>query len=131
MEHNSQLRRDIGFIHTLSEIVDLPKRLGSESVSNSITVGLNGICTFRRGVSFFHLVQVSDFVVGTFDTPNRAVPGDGDIPLERLIGEILEAGYQGPFEVELVGPRIDEEGYSSAIVRSVRWLSDVLERLGA
>ena len=133
IEHHGQLRRDLGFIHTLEGLVEF-----AEEAELDICVELNNCWvernlarTFRRGMRHFQLVQVSDFVVGTLDTPNRVVPGDGDIPLERLISDLLDAGYEGPFEIEIVGPCIDAEGYVSAIGRSARWLSDVLDQLGA
>jgi sugar phosphate isomerase/epimerase len=62
---------------------------------------------------------VSDFVVGTLTTPDRAVPGDGDIPLEHLLAQLLDAGYQGVFDLELIGPRIEAEGYEPAIRRGL------------
>ena len=74
-------------------------------------------------------VQVSDFVIGSASTPDRAVPGDGDIPLARILGRVLAAGYRGAFEVELVGPRIDSEGYPGAIRRSVAWVNQLLGEL--
>jgi sugar phosphate isomerase/epimerase len=77
------------------------------------------------------LVQVSDYVLGDRITPCRAVPGDGAIPLERLIGDILEAGYQGLFDLELVGPRIVAEGPREATKRAAENLSEILVRLGA
>lgn len=133
LEHTNVLRRDIGFIHTLADAVDLAEQIGV-----GIDVELNNCWverrlpdTFRRGVLHFTLVQVSDFVVGTFETPNRAVPGDGDMPLERLLTQVLEAGYTGPFDLEVIGPRIEAEGYAAAIARGAAWLSDTLARLGA
>ena len=85
----------------------------------------------RDNVDLLVLVQVSDFVLGTHDTPNRAVVGDGDVPLERLLAMLIEAGYGGAFDLEILGPRIEEEGYASAIRRSVEHASGILERLGA
>jgi len=133
MEHNNTLRRDLGFIHSLADAIDYCRDIGF-----GICVEINNCwierrpeALFRRGVDLFRIVQVSDFVVGTVDTPNRAVPGDGDIPLERLIGQLLEAGYRGPFELEALGPRIEAEGYRSAVGRGAAWVSDLLERLGA
>ncbi len=64
-------------------------------------------------VDVLRLVQVSDYVIGTLRTPDRAVPGDGDIPLARIIGQLLEAGYDGVFDIELIGPRIEVEGYQT------------------
>jgi sugar phosphate isomerase/epimerase len=75
------------------------------------------------------LVQVSDFVVGTHDTPNRVVPGDGDIPLRRVLGDIITAGYDGSFDLELIGPRVEEEGYESAVRRAIDATSALLDSL--
>jgi sugar phosphate isomerase/epimerase len=76
-------------------------------------------------------VQLSDFVIGSLCTPDRAVPGDGDVPLGAIVGAINTAGYAGAFELELVGPRIEEEGYRSAVTRSIEHLDALLAaRLG-
>ncbi len=91
--------------------------------------GLAG--TVATGADTFRLVQVSDFAVGTLSTPNRLVPGDGDIPLERILGQVLEAGYEGCFDLELIGPRIDEEGYAAAAGRSIERLGEKLRALDA
>jgi sugar phosphate isomerase/epimerase len=78
-----------------------------------------------------HLVQVSDYVLGDRGFPCRAVPGDGGIPLEEIISWILEAGYQGPFDLELFGPRIEREGHYEAVARTGDRLGEMLIRLGA
>jgi len=85
----------------------------------------------RRVMPLAGLVQVSDYVAGDRSTPCRAVPGDGMIPLERILGDVLEAGYQGVFDLELVGPRIVAEGPREASRRAAENLSAILERLGA
>lgn len=86
---------------------------------------------FRRAIPTTGLVQVSDYVLGDRTAPCRAVPGDGTIPLERLVGDILDAGYQGVFDLELVGPRIEAEGNRAASKRAAENLSEMLTRLGA
>jgi sugar phosphate isomerase/epimerase len=77
------------------------------------------------------LVQVSDFRVGTVASSQRLVPGDGDIPLRRIIGVLLDAGYTGPFELELIGDAITGEGYDAAVPRAIRNLDALLTELGA
>lgn len=86
---------------------------------------------FRAAMPITGLVQVSDYVLGDRCTPCRAVPGDGAIPLERLIGQVLDAGYQGVFDLELVGPRIAGEGNRAATTRAAEYLSNLLTKLGA
>jgi sugar phosphate isomerase/epimerase len=85
----------------------------------------------RENVDRLALVQISDFRLGTRDTPNRVVIGDGDMPLERLVGILLEAGYQGFFDLEILGPAIEAEGYRSATHRSLERATEMLDRLGA
>ena len=133
IEHTNPLRVDVGFVHTLRDDVDLARRLGTGVCMeiNACWAERDLATTIRDGLETLRLVQVSVFSIGTLSTPNRLVPGDGDILLERIIGDVLDAGYTGCFDLELIGPRIDEEGYPSAIRRSIDWLTDVLTRLGA
>lgn len=86
---------------------------------------------FRRALPQVGLVQVSDYVLGDRTTPCRAVPGDGVIPLERMLGELLGLGYTGLFDLELIGPRIEAEGARSASARAADYLSNLLTKLGA
>jgi sugar phosphate isomerase/epimerase len=131
LEHTNSLRVDVGFVHSLADAVDLARRLGTGvCVETNACWAERGLGdTIRAGVDTFRIVQVSDFAVGTLSTPNRLVPGDGDIPMERILGQILAAGYDGCFDLELIGPRIDEEGYESACARAVTALGDLLTRL--
>jgi sugar phosphate isomerase/epimerase len=133
IEHTNSLRVDVGFVHSLRDAVDLARRLDA-----GVCMELNACwaeraldATIADGVDRIRLVQVSDFAVGTLSTPNRLVPGDGDIPIERILRMVLDAGYGGCFDLELIGPRIEEEGPGAATRRSVERLTDMLERLGA
>jgi sugar phosphate isomerase/epimerase len=95
-----------------------------ESGAGQFRAGQLGAGSFEAGR--FALVQVADFVLGTLQTPDRAVPGDGDIPIQRQLRWLAEAGYTGPIEVELLGPRITAEGPAQAAARAVRILSSWL-----
>jgi sugar phosphate isomerase/epimerase len=85
----------------------------------------------RENVDMLALVQICDYALGTFDTPNRAALGDGDIPVEHILATVIDAGYQGAFDLEILGPRIEAEGYPTAIRRSLERGSEMLDRLGA
>ena len=133
IEPTNPLRTDVSFVHCVRDAIDLARMAGT-----GVVVDLYS-CWYERGleelvrkhVDDVALVQVCDYRLGTFDMPNRVAVGDGDIPVERLLAMVLDAGYEGPFDIEVLGPRIDEEGYRAPIARSVERTSELLDRLGA
>ena len=131
LEHTNSLRTDVSFVHTLRDAIDLAERLDICVCMevNACWAERDLARTIEERIDRIGLVQVSDAAIGTLSTPNRLVPGDGDIPLERILEQLLRAGYDGVFDLELIGPRIEEEGYRSAIGRSCSYLGDLLARL--
>jgi sugar phosphate isomerase/epimerase len=133
IEHTNSLRVDVGFVHTLRDAVDLARRLGT-----GVCMELNacwaerGLAeTIRAGAERIRLVQVSDFEVGTIASSQRLVPGDGDVPIARILRQVLDAGYAGVFDVEVIGAAITSEGYETAVPRAVDALGALLTELGA
>jgi sugar phosphate isomerase/epimerase len=129
IEHTNSLRVDVGFVHTLRDAIDLARRLdtGVCMEMNACWAERDLAQTIRDGVDRIQLVQVSDFKVGTVASSQRLVPGDGDIPIARIIGDLLRAGYDGVFELELIGDAIVEEGYDVAVPRAVHALDALLD----
>jgi sugar phosphate isomerase/epimerase len=130
LEHTHSLRVDVGFVHTLRDAVDLARRLdvGVCMEINACWAERGLAATIAAGVDRLALVQVSDYAIGTLTTPHRLVPGDGDIPLARILGQVLDAGYTGCFDLELIGPAIEDEGYERAVPRAVAALRALLAR---
>lgn len=133
VENNSMTTRKTGFVHTLPDSIRL-----AEEANIQICLELQNCWyerdlprLFRQHVSLFGIVQVSDFRVGEALRLNRRVPGDGSMPLAWMIEALLEAGYAGLFDIEVIGPSIDAEGPEAALRRSVDWLSERLTELGA
>jgi len=50
---------------------------------------------------------------------------------EFLLGELLAAGYTGAFEIEVLGPAVEAEGYESSLRRSLDWLNERLVKWDA
>jgi sugar phosphate isomerase/epimerase len=131
IEPTNPLRADVSFVFGFADAVDLATSAGIGVVADFQS------CWYERGIDDrlrahidrVALVQVSDYVVGSFDTPNRAVPGDGVVPIERMLGAVVDAGYDGPVDIEVIGPRIEAEGYAGAIGRSAAYVSELLDRL--
>jgi sugar phosphate isomerase/epimerase len=133
VEPTNSLLADVSFVYCLRDALDLARAAGVKVVLDFFSCwyerGLQELV--RKNIDQIALVQLSDFVIGTHETGNRVVPGDGDLPLSRLLSMVLDAGYQGPFDLEIMGPAMDSEGYPSAIRRSVERASELLDRLGA
>jgi sugar phosphate isomerase/epimerase len=133
IENASALYADTHIAHSLADTIRLAEmaKIGVciELFHCWAEAGLKDLCT--RALPRCGLVQVSDYVLGDRSLPNRAVPGDGTIPLERIIGMLLEVGYKGAFDIELLGPRIDAEGHFGATHRAAERLSQILVKLGA
>jgi sugar phosphate isomerase/epimerase len=87
--------------------------------------------TIARAMPRCGLIQVADYVLGDRTLPARAVPGDGAVPIRRIVEWALDAGYGGAFDIELMGPRIDAEGHLQAVRRAAKWLDATLHELGA
>jgi len=128
VEHTNPMRRDIGFVHSLRDMVEVARRLDVGVVFEVTNCwyerGLEA--TIVDGAAVIDVVQVSDYLVGTVTATERAVPGDGDIPLARIIGQLCAAGFDGPFELEMLGPRVEEEGYGPAISRALQSLTPMI-----
>jgi sugar phosphate isomerase/epimerase len=133
LEHTGPLRLDLSFVTTLRDAVDLARgdRISTCMEVNSCFAERALEKTIGEARDVLAHVQLSDFVVGSLSTPDRAVPGDGDIPLERILRSLVDSGYPGAFELELVGPRIEAEGYEQAIGRGAVYLDRLLTSTGA
>jgi sugar phosphate isomerase/epimerase len=129
LEHTNSLRVDVGFVHSLRDALDVADRLGVGVCMevNACWAERDLAATIHRNVDRIRLVQVSDFRVGTLCTPDRLVPGDGDIPLERILRTLEQAGYRGRYDLEVIGPRIEDEGYGAAVPRAVDALGALID----
>jgi sugar phosphate isomerase/epimerase len=128
------LRTDVSYVHTLRDGLDVARQAGIDLIADL------GNCwmerdyeeTVRRAGPHIAVVQFADAVFGTSDRPppgGRAVPGDGDLRVDRFLRAALEGGYTGPFELEMVGPMIESEGHEPALRRAVERAGDLLEEI--
>jgi sugar phosphate isomerase/epimerase len=132
IENSAALYAEVHIAHSLRDAVTL-----AELADTGVCIDLFACWTeaglresIQRAMPRCHLVQVCDYVYGDRSLPSRAVPGDGAIPVERILKWMLEAGYAGTFDIELVGPRIDAEGSVAAVRRAAENLGRILRSLG-
>lgn len=132
LEPTSHLYADASIAHRLADTVNLAQRAG-------IGVGIDLFaCWTDSDIEdaiaacgpHTALVQVSDYAYGDRGLPCRAVPGDGAVPLGRLIPLILNTGYRGHFDIEVIGPRLEAEGVDAGLRRAGAFMSHLLEAGG-
>ncbi len=69
------------------------------------------------------LVKMADRIGPPSCDRERLPPGNGQLPLEELVGELHAAGYRGDFEFEIVGEAVEGLGYDAAL-RHLRRVTD-------
>ena len=129
------LRTDVSFINTLRDAVDAAERTGLGLIVDFgncwMERDLAGV--LKRAAPHIALVQICDVLIGGSGRPppgGRVHLGEGDLPLDRLMQEVLATGYDGPFDLEVLGPVIEKEGYDTALRRGVESASAFLTRSG-
>ncbi|MGE2712598.1 sugar phosphate isomerase/epimerase family protein [Mycolicibacterium litorale] len=133
IENASSLYADIHIAHSLRDTIAL-----AEMADVGICIDLFHCWAeaelpdlVQRALPRTELVQLSDYVLGDRALPARAVPGDGAIPVEPFVAQVLAGGYGHGFDLELIGPRIDDEGRTAAARRACDTVAALLDRLGA
>jgi sugar phosphate isomerase/epimerase len=121
---------DIDILHNLADTLELAVRANLDVCFDlhATWTARDLRDTVRRARGRIGLAQIADYVPGS-RAMDRSVPGDGIIPLERIVGWLLEDGYCGSFDVEVFG--VPDEDPIEVIRRSKAALSTLLERLGA
>lgn len=124
VENTHSLRSDVSFLHTLRDTVTAARHLRVGVCADLYCCWAEPrlATTLADGLDVIRIVQYGDFVHGTMSQPNRWVPGDGDLPLDRLHAEVVASGSTGTHEIEILGPRITDEGIERAHVRALAWL---------
>ncbi len=129
------LRTDVSFVNTLRDAIDVAERTGLKLIADF------GNCWMERDLRevlqrarpHICLVQICDVRIGGWGKPSpggRVHIGEGELPLKRLMREVLDAGYQGLFDLEVLGPSIEAEGYAPALRRGVESASALLTEMG-
>ena len=57
---------------------------------------------------------------------DRCIPGQGDVPLAAILRGLHHGGYDGDFDIELMGLDIELGDYLDVIRRSKQWFDAVL-----
>jgi len=124
IEPVSQLRMDLCFLHSFHDALDFVDAIDAPEVGvvlelNNAWIERHLAANLRTRTARIAVVQVSDFKVGTLRASERVMIGDGDIPLGRLVRALADAGYEGWYDIELIGPVIEAAGYETVVPRAL------------
>lgn len=129
------LRTDVSFVNTIRDAIDVAERTGVEIVADFGNMWMERDLreALKRAAPHLALVQICDVIIGESGGPSpggRVHVGEGELNIPRLMSEVLDACYDGPFDLEVLGPSIEQEGYESAVRRGVASASALLSGLG-
>jgi sugar phosphate isomerase/epimerase len=117
------------FLNCLSETLDLVAGYDSPALRIVLDTGHWGDLPLLRDclpqlVPQLALVQLGDWRVPPRGEPNRCLLGEGAVPLGEIIQCLGAAGYDGFYEVELMGEEIEAANYHDVLAHSCRMFHD-------
>jgi sugar phosphate isomerase/epimerase len=129
------VRTDVSFVNTLRDAIDVSERTGVALIADFGNCWMERDLreVLQRAAPHICLVQICDLIIGSSAKPSpggRVHLGEGELPIARLMRDVLDAGYEGLFDLEVLGPAIEAEGYAPALRRGVARASSLLTELG-
>ena len=73
-------------------------------------------------IPYLALVQVGDRGCEPLEEPNRCLLGNGHLALNETITKLVQLGYHGPFDIELMGRDVQKLEYDEMLSHSMGYL---------
>ena len=113
------------FLHCLDETLELVASFDSPALGIALDTGHWGhhpqlVERLPQLAPRLALVQLGDSRQPPRGEPNRCQLGDGTVPLCEIIHHLSASGYDGFYEVELMGEEIEAANYLDILTRSAR-----------
>jgi sugar phosphate isomerase/epimerase len=114
---------DWTFLTKFDEAIDLVTGFGSPRLKlafDTYHLCQNGstLSTLREIVGHIAIVQLGDAKEPPQGEPNRSPLGEGKLPLADVVCTLEKAGYQGFYDVELIGEEIERADYQQLVAQS-------------
>lgn len=128
------LRTSVSFVNTLRDAIDAAERTGLSLIADFGNMWMERDFreTLARAMPHIALMQIGDVVIGS---PGKAPPGgrahvgEGELPLRRMMRDVLDAGYTGVFDLEVVGADFAGDVDEAALRRGIEAASALLDEL--
>lgn len=129
------LRTSVSFVNTLRDAIDVAEATGLGLVADFGNMWMERDFreTVARAMPYIALIQIGDVVIGSSGRPapgGRVHLGDGELPLARMMRDVLDAGYTGVFDLEVVTADFSAGRDEASLRRGVVAASSMLAELG-
>jgi sugar phosphate isomerase/epimerase len=129
------LRTSVSFVNTLRDAIDVAELTGISLIADFGNMWMER--DFREvltaAMPHIALMQIGDVVIGAPGRPppgGRCHIGEGELPLHRMMQDVLDAGYTGVFDLEVVGANFDVDSDEAALRHGVASAAALLREMG-
>lgn len=126
--------RDFSFVDKIEVAQELVAEFGSRNlgiVYDTFFMGDSPKCLeqLSQCANEICLVQLADGDYSHSQTPERNVPGRGNLPLREMLELLAESGYEGYYELEVFGATVEYAGYDQLIQASSQSVEHIASRI--
>jgi len=119
------------FLHTLDETIHWIDEIGSprlKMVFDTYHLGYEYdiASRIRDYVDRIGLVHLGDAIQPPLGEQNRCPIGSGTLPLAEIVRNLQEAGYDGFYEIEILGEAVESREYAHVIDESLQALQEMV-----
>jgi len=120
------------FVNDLDTVLDVIHRIGSPNLGIALDtyhVGMNEdvFALLPDVVPHLNLLQLGDGRHSPLGEMNRCLLGEGCVPLGDITQQVIEAGYEGPIEVEVLGEDVESMRYEAILDHAADYLRHVVQ----
>lgn len=130
------LRTSVSFVNTLRDAIIVAESTGVELIADFGNMWMERDFreVFAEAAPHLALVQFGDVVIGSPGSPppgGRVQVGKGELPLHRMLGDVLATGYAGPFDLEVVSADLTAGWPDAELRQGIEDASALLSAVGA
>jgi sugar phosphate isomerase/epimerase len=118
------------FLTSINDVIELLDHVGDDLalVYDTYHLGFDEKSLARIGeiVDKIAIVHLGDAMEPPAGEQNRCQLGQGKLPLPETIAALRSAGYDGYFDVELIGESVEDSDYQTLLLHSRDYVADLL-----
>ena len=128
--------RDTDFVNTLGDAIELIERVNHEACGVFVDTWQlwetpDLFSEIPRAAGRIYGLHVADSPATLRSNEDRFVPGEGVIPLVEIVGAVLDTGYDGWIDVELMSRELWALDYHDVLARCSTGITGILEAVEA